>query len=80
MEELGFRYFFVVADFAAGLAVDRYICGYGGGHIDVLKGLRFFDIVNKEGLAIHVHAIEDAGIHFHFALDRPQSLSCESRG
>lgn len=26
-ENLGFRYFFVEADFAAGLAVDRYICG-----------------------------------------------------
>lgn len=52
VEELGFRYFFIEADFTAGLAVDQYICGNGGDPVDVLKGLRFFHIVNKEGLAL----------------------------
>jgi erythromycin esterase len=52
VEELGFRYFFIEADFAAGLAVDEYIRGEGGDPIQVLKGLRFFHIVNKEGLAL----------------------------
>jgi erythromycin esterase len=52
VENMGFRYFFVEADFTAGLAVDRYICGEGGDPVDVLKGLRFYHIVNKEGLAL----------------------------
>ena len=52
VEELGFRYFFVEADFGAGLTVDQYICGEGGDPVEVLKGLRFFHIVNKEGLAL----------------------------
>ena len=52
VEELGFRYFFIEADFAAGLTVDQYICGEGGDPVEVLKGLRFFHIVNKEGLAL----------------------------
>ena len=52
VEELGFRYFFIEADFAAGLSVDQYICGYGGDPVEVLKGLRYFHIVNKQGLAL----------------------------
>lgn len=52
VENLGFRYFFVEADFAAGLLVDQYICGKGGDAVDVLKGLRFFHIVNEEGLEL----------------------------
>jgi erythromycin esterase len=52
VENLGFRYFFIEADFTAGLAVDQYICGDGGDPVDVLKGLRYYHVVNKEGLAL----------------------------
>jgi len=52
VENLGFRYFFIEADFTAGLAVDQYICGDRGDPVDVLKGLRYYHVVNKEGLAL----------------------------
>ena len=52
VEELDFRYFLIEADFAAGLSVDQYICGDGGNPVEVLKGLRYFHIANKEGLAL----------------------------